>query len=175
MCDVYYILRHLINAAQYVRMVAKLIYCMKQIKNSDYYITENGEVWNDKLKRMMASHDNGRGYLCLGLSIDGKRRRVKVHRLVAEAFIPNPLNLPEVDHDDRDKTNNNVSNLKWITSQGNKERALAKTYYIEVVATGEIIKVYNLLKWCRDNDIHCSSLNHTKSGQDQHKGFRLLP
>lgn len=148
---------------------------MKQIKDSAYYITENGEVWNDKLKRMMATHDNGRGYLKVGLSIDGKRSRILVHRLVAEAFIPNPLNLPEIDHDDEDKTNNNVSNLKWITSQGNKEKALAKTYYIEVVATGEIIKVYNLLKWCRDNGISCGSLHRTRNGQDQHKGFKLLP
>lgn len=58
-----------------------------------------------------------RGYL--RVKIDGKG--YKVHRLVAETFIENPENKPTVDHIDRDKTNNNVSNLRWATMKEQRE------------------------------------------------------
>lgn len=71
------------------------------------------------------------GYLIVGLSKDGKRTIKKVHRIVAEAFLENPLNLPEVNHRDEDKTNNSVfidengnivqekSNLEWMSHLDN--------------------------------------------------------
>lgn len=55
------------------------------------------------------------GYLLVDLCKDGNRKSTYVHRLVAEAFIPNPQNLDTVNHRDEDKTNNNVSNLEWMT------------------------------------------------------------
>lgn len=54
-----------------------------------------------------------------------KRKTYKVHRLVAETFIDNPENKPTVDHIDRDKSNNNVSNLRWATSQEQRENSSA--------------------------------------------------
>lgn len=59
------------------------------------------------------------GYCDVSLYINGKRHHRKVHRLVAEAFIPNPNNLPEVDHIDTNKDNNCVENLRWCTHQEN--------------------------------------------------------
>ena len=53
------------------------------------------------------------GYLYVGLNKNGKIKMYRVHRLVAEAFIPNPLNLPVINHKDEDKTRNNVENLEW--------------------------------------------------------------
>jgi hypothetical protein len=54
---------------------------------------------------------------------NGKTKTFLLHRLVAENFIANPLGLPEVDHKDRDKTNNHVGNLKWVTvSENNLNR-----------------------------------------------------
>ena len=55
----------------------------------------------------------------VSLYYNGKRTHEKIHRLVAEAFIPNPNNYPEVDHIDTDKTNNAVENLRWCTHSEN--------------------------------------------------------
>ena len=64
------------------------------------------------------------GYYVVNLNADGKRNVRPVHRLVAQAFIDNPLNLPCVNHIDGDKTNNNVSNLEWVTYGENNVHAL---------------------------------------------------
>lgn len=59
------------------------------------------------------------GYLFIGLFKDGKRKNCIIHRLVAEAFIPNPDNLPEVNHKDENKSNNRADNLEWCSRQYN--------------------------------------------------------
>lgn len=61
----------------------------------------------------------GGGYLIVKLLKDCIRKNMKVHRLVAEAFIPNPNKLKTVNHKDEDKTNNNVNNLEWMTLADN--------------------------------------------------------
>lgn len=60
-----------------------------------------------------------KGYLRLRMTIKRKRYSFKIHRLVAEAFLENPNNLPQVNHKDGDKTNNRVENLEWVTNQQN--------------------------------------------------------
>lgn len=59
------------------------------------------------------------GYCSVALSKYGKMKRYKIHRLVAQAFIPNPEGLPQVNHKDEDKTNNSVDNLEWCSSKYN--------------------------------------------------------
>lgn len=59
------------------------------------------------------------GYLYLNLYKNNKCKTFKIHRLVAEAFIPNPKNFPQVNHKDEDKSNNNASNLEWCTCKYN--------------------------------------------------------
>ena len=64
------------------------------------------------------------GYLRVHLSITRKTSKtISVHRLVAEAFIDNPFNLPEVNHIDGNKENNSVSNLEWCTGEYNRKHA----------------------------------------------------
>lgn len=65
------------------------------------------------------SNDDGKGYLQIVLTKNGKRKSFKIHKLVAKTFIPNPNNLPQVNHKDENKENNNVDNLEWCTRKYN--------------------------------------------------------
>lgn len=77
-----------------------------------------GKGWVDK-ERIISAIDHGNGYLYVTLNKDHKRKNYYIHRLVADAFIPNPENKNEVNHIDYDKTNNVVSNLEWCTRKEN--------------------------------------------------------
>lgn len=74
-------------------------------------------------KKLMTQHNNGHGYKYVSIRLNGKRKNFYVHRLVADAFVPNPNNLPVVDHIDFDKTNNNADNLQWMTQKQNVARS----------------------------------------------------
>ena len=149
---------------------------MRQIKDcAGYYITEDGSVFSDisgKLKKLKCG-DN-RGYRQIMLYINKKRKSFKVHRLVAQAYIPNPLNLPQVNHINGVKDDNRVENLEWCDNQRNCELANAKVHRVEYVATGEIIEVYNISKWCRDRGLHYPRLWRTTRDRQSYKGLRLL-
>ena len=84
-----------------------------------YAITEDGKVWGYRHQGFMAQRKNRGGYLYTGLRKNGKKRSYEIHRLVAIAYIPNPENLPEVNHKDENKSNNHVSNLEWVTHKEN--------------------------------------------------------
>lgn len=70
-------------------------------------------------KEMIKKQFYSNGYLRCQLHKNGKSRKIFVHRLVAEAFIPNPNNKPQVDHIDRNRSNNNIQNLRWCTAKEN--------------------------------------------------------
>jgi len=83
-------------------------------------------TWHIK-ERILKPHWNGPGhwkYLTVFLHYgEGQMKCVRVHRLVAEAFIPNPDNLPQINHIDGNKENNSVSNLEWVTALENTSHA----------------------------------------------------
>lgn len=86
-----------------------------------YAVSSKGRVKNIKTGRVLKNCSTTHGYaavwLCKG---DGtKRKCVMVHRLMAQAFIPNPLNLQQVNHKDENKSNNDMSNLEWVTASQN--------------------------------------------------------
>lgn len=94
---------------------------MKRFRDTDYFVTEDGRVYSNKFNkwRELKLQKNKDSYLTIGLN----KNRYLVHRLVAECYLTNPDNLPEVDHRDDDKTNNHISNLEWVTRVENMKRA----------------------------------------------------
>lgn len=89
-----------------------------RVRTKDRYVPNR---WGKRLVkgRVLKQHLNHNGYMCIMFSVNRKYVNLRVHRMVATCFIPNPNNYPQVNHKDNDPTNNAVSNLEWCTRQYN--------------------------------------------------------
>jgi len=91
----------------------------------DYAVSDRGFVLSKNKMRILKGCVDSVGYPCLNIYRDQVRRHVRVHTLVAEAFLDNPNTYKYVDHIDGDKTNNTIENLRWCSNgenQMNKEK-----------------------------------------------------
>ena len=142
-----------------------------------YIITSDGQVWSNWANGYIAQVDNGQGYLFVTLSTDGKITRRRVHRLVAEAFIPKPdwwtpgIKL-DVGHKDDNPKNNHVSNLFWCTRAENLDtdhfREAPKTKIfskVRCVETGEVFK--NMREAAKEIGKHYYGINLCLLGKQQ--------
>lgn len=95
----------------------------KEVAGSDgkYKVSNLGNMmtYRGRTPRLLKQHANPKGYMITCLCVNRKSKTVVVHRLVAQAFIPNPENKPQVNHIDGKKANNVVSNLEWNTASEN--------------------------------------------------------
>lgn len=89
-----------------------------RVRSIDRYVNTKGDSKRIRNGRVLKGilHNE---YVWVTLSKDNLKSKKRVHRIVAEAFLPNPDNLPQVNHKDEDKTNNNVDNLEWCTAKYN--------------------------------------------------------
>ena len=99
----------------------------------DYEVSSFGNVRNKHTKKILSLFDKNRmGYFRVCLFKDHKKKRFLVHRLVAEAFIPNQNNKPQVNHKDGNKQNNKLENLEWVNASEN----MIHSYYVLRNKTG---------------------------------------
>ncbi len=88
-----------------------------------YLASRAGWVWCEKQSRFLTQYKHSEGYRLVSVHVNGQRKGVYVHRLIALAFIPNPLNLPQVNHKNGIKDDNRPENLEWATAAQNLKHA----------------------------------------------------
>lgn len=107
--------------------------------NGIYQVSDFGRIKSLKFmkEKILKLKKTSGGYLHVLLYKDGKNKDHRAHRLVAQSFIPNPENKPEVNHIDGNKENNNINNLEWVTGTENKKHA----YKIGLRGTTEKVRM----------------------------------
>ena len=110
---------------------------VKSVERTVFY--KDGRTYMHK-GQIMTGSDNGKGYRVVSLRTGNKRTDKLIHRLVAEAFIPNPDNKKEIDHINTDKTDNRVENLKWCTRKENCNNPLTIEKYCRRKLTPNRVK-----------------------------------
>lgn len=117
---------------------------------------------------IMTPHDRKDGkhnkyYLRVVLSKNGSQKWFSIHRLVAEAFLPNPEELPEVDHINNNERDNRVCNLQWIDKKENITKDQGKK--VRCVETGQIFRsASDAAEWCGANRQNCGNILEQAKG-----------
>ena len=117
---------------------------MKDIKGYEglYAITSCGKVWSYKSQKFLKPTKGTCGYLQIVLHKNGERKTCLIHRLVAEAYIPNPENKTDVNHKNEIKTDNYVNNLEWTTHKENMYYGTLKVRITKPVYCEELDKYF---------------------------------
>ena len=95
------------------------------VRSKDRWVNNRGTM--EFRKGHIIHPNNCRGYKTILFCVNGKKKRFRVARLVAETFIPNPYNKPEVDHINTIRTDDRVENLRWVTRSENMNNPITKT------------------------------------------------
>ena len=132
-----------------------------------YAVTSCGKVWSYKRKKFLKPYTVRGGYLQVKLLKDNEKKCCYVHRLIADAYIPNPENLPQINHRDENKTNNCLQNLEWCDAKynsnyGTRNEKVAnsnKKSILQFDLNGNFIKEWksatDVGREVRDNIYHC--------------------
>lgn len=143
-----------------------------------YEVSNTGKVRNIKRNKELVSCKNNHGYLQVLLCKNGKRKCVRVHKLVALAFIDNPHNYDCINHKDENKTNNYVDNLEWCTVKYNntygtmQQRSAEKRRKpVAKMLNGNIVAIYNsAVEANRITGINCSKIRMCCRGERKTAG-----
>ena len=137
---------------------------VKSIERVIEYLSYGKKKTKKICEKIFKPQFNKSGYYMVNLSVNNMHYPKQIHRLVAEAFIPNPDNKPQVDHINTIRTDNRVENLRWCTQQENTDNPLSKAkhkeYYsehigsnhhcarkiIQFTADNELLDVYDCIK-----------------------------
>lgn len=144
-----------------------------------YKVSDLGRVFSCKRNAILMLFKNKRGYMIVNLYAAQSIKPVRVHRLVALAFIPNPENKPEVNHRNGIKDDNRLENLEWATPEENVAHAFRsglcadKAKPITAYLNGEIVKQYSSVDSAsRDLKIDQSNIRaHLRGQQKKCKGY----
>lgn len=146
---------------------------MRDIKGYEglYAVTSCGKVWSYRSQKFLKSNINRGGYEYVVLSVGDERKTLTIHKLVAEAYIPNPLGLPQINHKDEDKTHNYLNNLEWCDAAYNMnygsrtEKTQKKIYCVELDRTFN-----GLREAARELNLHHNLISRCCQGKQKTTG-----
>ncbi|MFT3994747.1 MAG: NUMOD4 domain-containing protein [Dysgonomonas sp.] len=147
-----------------------------------YKISNKGRIKNTIRNNNLKYFINKQGYVIVKLSKNGVRYSLRVHRLMAQSFIPNPNNYPIINHKDEDKSNYCLSNLEWCNHKYNntygslpdRKSEWSKRPVIKLSKSGSIIREYESVNDAGiDNNVHPSNIsNCLKERNKTSAGYR---
>jgi hypothetical protein len=138
----------------------------KQYENTNYFISNFGNLKNKRNKVLKCDHANVR-YKQTSLYINKKPKKFLIHRLVAKVFVPNPKNLKIVNHIDGNKKNNHAKNLEWCTQKHNIRHAWSIGLTTSKVGENKHSSVLD--------DMHILTIATLKDGYNRNKLAKYLP
>ena len=158
--------------------------CYVREFGENFLICENGNIirikyWNKSVREYVKQTEHN-GYLVVGLC----SKQYRVHRLVAQAFIDNPENKPQVNHKDGNKLNNCVDNLEWVTSRENIIHAVENSlidvvgdiknfcgYKVEQIKDGKVVGTFDTIsKASRETGVARSGIEKVLKGKQKTSG-----
>ena len=114
---------------------------MRKIDNYNYAINRRGNIINLNTGKVRKPYSDQHGYLIVDLWKNNTRKKFKIHRLLAIAYIPNPENKPEINHKNGYKWDNDLRNLEWVTHKENMRHARKMGFMKDKKLTEQQIKV----------------------------------
>lgn len=141
---------------------------MKDIKGYEglYAITSCGKVWSYRSQKFLTPRLRKDGRLQVHLSVDNSVKNFLIHRLVAEAYIPNPTGLPQINHKDENPTHNYINNLEWCDSEYNVNYGTRNQRISKKVFCVELDKEFDGVRTAsRELNVDASSITRACKGK----------
>lgn len=153
-----------------------------RIRTKDRVVIRNNQRKQFIKGRVLKQWLRSDGYMDVHFSVNGKSIRLLVHRVIAISFLLNPNNLPEVNHKDNNRTNNNVSNLEWCTRQYNQDykkkcgtspaQVQGRPVFAVDLNTGKVLKFESQCEAARKLGVNQSGIAKVVKGKlDQAGGY----
>lgn len=155
----------------------------------EYLLYKNGDIAscnfnNTGITRLLSQFPDSYGYLCVNLPIVRRPEMIRMHRLMAMVFLPNPNGYSDVNHKDENKRNNNLANLEWCTRTYNvkygthmKRSGKTRSKPIAQLKDGQIVKIWSSLTEAANNGFNMGCIGAVLSKSPKyshvttHKGF----
>lgn len=153
---------------------------------SGYLINKKGEIFSEFKGEVMKPALRSGYHFVVIMTDTGKRVNKMIHRLMAETFLPNPDNLPEIDHIDGNALNNNLDNLRWVTKKENQNNPISRERRYKAIIDKQGIPIkafYNgefvgnftcLMEAARKFNLHCTLISKRVRGKiDNVNGYKF--
>lgn len=153
---------------------------------SGYLINKKGEIFSEFKGEVMKPALRSGYHFVVIMTDTGKRVNKMIHRLMAETFLPNPDNLPEIDHIDGNALNNNLDNLRWVTKKENQNNPISRERRYKAIIDKQGIPIkafYNgefvgnvtcLMEAARKFNLHCTLISKQVRGKiDNVNGYKF--